>query len=171
MANVMSQGTVGSPGLQVYGDPQSGLYSSQAGRLNVAINGSSVGYFASTGFVGAVSGGAGSFTTLDASGAAVLASTLAVTGNVAVNTNKFTVAASSGNTLVAGTLNVTLGVTLASTLAVAGRISNTAGANETTGAGSAALGDNSPAVTNSAPYTWLRFTSSDGSNCFIPMWK
>jgi hypothetical protein len=39
--------------------------------------------------------------------AATFAGTLGVTGDFAVNTNKFTVAASSGNTLVAGTLNVT----------------------------------------------------------------
>ncbi len=39
-------------------------------------------------------------------GAATCSSTLAVVGNVAVNTNKFTVAAASGNTLVAGTLTV-----------------------------------------------------------------
>lgn len=43
--------------------------------------------------------------------------TLAVTGNVAVNTNKFTVTAASGNTLVAGTLDVTGAATLVSTLA------------------------------------------------------
>lgn len=37
--------------------------------------------------------------------------------NIAINTNKFTVAASSGNTLIAGTLAVTGAVTLSSTLA------------------------------------------------------
>lgn len=46
-------------------------------------------------------------TTLDVSGAATLGATLALTGNLAINTNKFTVAASSGNTVVAGTLGVT----------------------------------------------------------------
>jgi hypothetical protein len=40
-------------------------------------------------------------------GAVTMASTLAVTGDISVNTNKFTVAASSGNTVVAGTLAVT----------------------------------------------------------------
>ncbi len=40
-------------------------------------------------------------------GVADFGSTVAVTGDFAVNTNKFTVAASSGNTLVAGTLGVT----------------------------------------------------------------
>lgn len=56
--------------------------------------------------IGGVTPAAGSFTTLSSSGAATLASA-GVTGNFAVNTNKFTVAAASGNTLVAGTLAVT----------------------------------------------------------------
>lgn len=56
--------------------------------------------------------GAASVTTLAASGATTLSSTLAVTGNVAVNTNKFTVTAASGNTAVAGTLAVTWASTL-----------------------------------------------------------
>lgn len=38
--------------------------------------------------------------------AVALSSTLAVTGNVAVNTNKFTVAASTGNTVIAGTVTL-----------------------------------------------------------------
>lgn len=41
----------------------------------------------------------------------------------------------------------------------------------TTGAGSAALGSNSPATTNSAPYTWIQVTTSDGSTAYIPAWK
>lgn len=41
-----------------------------------------------------------------------LAGALAVTGDVAVNTNKFTVAASTGNTLVAGTLAITSDTTV-----------------------------------------------------------
>lgn len=42
-----------------------------------------------------------------AAGDTVITGTLSVSGNVAVNTNKFTVAASSGNTTIAGTLAVT----------------------------------------------------------------
>ena len=52
--------------------------------------------------------------------ASTFSSTLGVTGNLAVNTNKFTVAASSGNTLAAGTLDVTGAATLSSTLGVTG---------------------------------------------------
>ena len=54
--------------------------------------------------------------TFAATGAATLGSTLGVTGDVAVNTNKFNVTASSGNTIVAGTLGVTGAVTGTSTV-------------------------------------------------------
>lgn len=52
--------------------------------------------------------------------AAAFSSTVGVTGDFSVNTNKFTVAASSGNTAIAGTLGVTGAATLSSTLAVTG---------------------------------------------------
>ena len=41
----------------------------------------------------------------------------------------------------------------------------------TTGAGSAALGSNCPATTLTAPYKWVRVLASDGSVCFMPIWK
>lgn len=41
----------------------------------------------------------------------------------------------------------------------------------TTGAGTALLGTNSPAVTVSAPYTWLTMLSADGSTVYVPAWK
>lgn len=43
--------------------------------------------------------------------------------------------------------------------------------SNTTGAGSALLGTNSPAVTNTAPYTWITMISSDGSTVYVPAWK
>lgn len=43
--------------------------------------------------------------------------------------------------------------------------------NDTTGAGLAALGANSPAITNTAPYTWFKLMSSDGSTVYVPAWK
>jgi hypothetical protein len=43
--------------------------------------------------------------------------------------------------------------------------------NSTTGAGSAALGSNCPATTATAPYTWLKLMSSDGSTVYVPAWK
>jgi hypothetical protein len=45
-----------------------------------------------------------------------------------------------------------------------------AGTN-TTGAGSAALGSNSPATTNAQPYTWIKAIAADGSTVYIPAWK
>ena len=67
--------------------------------------------------------------------------------------------------------NATLGSgALLLSVSSAGRIVTAAG-NETTGAGTPLLGTNSPAVTNTAPYTWIRFTTSDGSAVFIPAWK
>lgn len=47
----------------------------------------------------------------------------------------------------------------------------TVAANEATGAGSAALGANCPAVTTTAPYTWEKITTSDGSQGYCPVWK
>lgn len=44
-------------------------------------------------------------------------------------------------------------------------------AEGSTGAGSAALGANSPAATVTAPYTWIKVASADGSTVYIPAWK
>ena len=63
-------------------------------KLNLMV--AAVNNLQGNGTAGAVVGTTGSFS-----------STLGVTGNFAVNTNKFTVTASSGNTLVAGTLTGT----------------------------------------------------------------
>lgn len=43
--------------------------------------------------------------------------------------------------------------------------------NNATGTGSALLGTNCPAVTVSAPYTWLKMTAGDGNTVYIPAWK
>jgi hypothetical protein len=45
-----------------------------------------------------------------------------------------------------------------------------AGTNST-GAGSASLGANCPAVTPTAPYTWIQVKTADGSTAYIPAWK
>ena len=41
----------------------------------------------------------------------------------------------------------------------------------TTGSGAALLGANSPAVTLTAPYTWIQAVAADGSTVYIPAWK
>lgn len=45
-------------------------------------------------------------------------------------------------------------------------------AGDTTGIGTVlGLGANSPAITLTGPYTWLKFTSSDGSTVYVPAYK
>ncbi len=66
--------------------------------------------------------GATTVAALTASGAGIAGTTLAATGNFAVATNKFTVAAASGNTVVAGTLAVTGATTQTGALTVAGAL-------------------------------------------------
>jgi hypothetical protein len=41
----------------------------------------------------------------------------------------------------------------------------------TTGAGTASLSTNSPAITNTAPYTWIRLKAQDGSTVYVPAFK
>ena len=47
----------------------------------------------------------------------------------------------------------------------------TVAANESTGAGTALLATNCPASTVSAPFTWIKVNTSDGSVCYFPVWK
>lgn len=43
---------------------------------------------------------------------------------------------------------------------------------DTTGAGTTVgFGTNSPAITLTGPFTWLKFTSSDGSTVYVPAYK
>lgn len=60
--------------------------------------------------------------------------------------------------------------TAASTVLTINGVMKYAGTNST-GAGSALLGANSPASTLTAPYTWITVITSDGSTGFIPVWK
>jgi hypothetical protein len=52
-----------------------------------------------------------------------------------------------------------------------GTMANVESSLESTGVGTAQFGTNSPAVTLTAPYKWLTVVTSDGSTCYIPMWK
>lgn len=45
------------------------------------------------------------------------------------------------------------------------------GTMSSTGSGSAALGANSPATVPGAPYTWISFVASDGTQVWVPAWK
>ena len=66
-------------------------------------------------------------------------------------TPKFTIDAASGDTVMSGTLKV---------------------AGDTTGSGTVTgFGTNSPASTLTAPYTWVKLTSSDGSTVYVPAYK
>jgi hypothetical protein len=47
----------------------------------------------------------------------------------------------------------------------------TSAQNEATGTGSAGLGANCPAVTPAAPYRWEKIMTTDGSQCWFPVWK
>jgi hypothetical protein len=51
---VIPQGTVAAPGIQLYGDLDTGLYGFAANQLGVAVGGASAGYFSSDGWVGNV---------------------------------------------------------------------------------------------------------------------
>ena len=93
-------GTVSLPGLAFSNETSSGLYRAGTADIRLSVTGADVAQFLATGV--AVTG------------------TLSASGNFAINTDKFTVAASSGNTAVAGTLAVTGAATLSSTLAVTG---------------------------------------------------
>jgi len=53
---VIPQGTAAAPGIQLYGDLDTGLYGFAANQLGVAVGGASAGYFSSAGWVGNVNG-------------------------------------------------------------------------------------------------------------------
>ena len=44
-------------------------------------------------------------------------------------------------------------------------------AQNSTGAGTASMGSNSPATTLSAPYTWMKMKAADGTTVYVPAWK
>lgn len=67
-------------------------------------------------------------------------------------------------------VDIGAGQSSTSTVLTLNGVMKLAGEN-TTGSGSASLGSNSPAVTNSAPYTWARVVTSDGSTGYIPIFK
>jgi hypothetical protein len=83
----LSDGSLSTPGMAFSSETSTGFYRAGSGDVRLAITGSQLVQFLGTGV--AITG------------------TLSASGNLSVNTDKFTVAASSGNTAVAGTLAVT----------------------------------------------------------------
>lgn len=79
--------------------------------VELDVNGS-VAVSGTLGVTGDVAVNTNKFNITATSGNTAIAGTLGVTGDVAVNTNKFNITASSGNTLIAGTLGVTGNATL-----------------------------------------------------------
>jgi hypothetical protein len=102
-------GTTASVSYAQTNDNNTGLYFPASDEWGLVAGGTAVLTGTATGV--AVTG------TFSSSGAVTLSSTLALTGNLAINTDKFTVTAASGNTAVGGTLAVTGAATLSSTLA------------------------------------------------------
>jgi hypothetical protein len=96
--------------------------------------------------------------------------TLAIAGSDKMVITSSTLTIPSG---VAVAVTSTLAVTGASTLTGVLTMSAVPRFNgtNTTGAGMALLGSNSPATTLSAPYTWVQVTTSDGSTAYVPAWK
>jgi hypothetical protein len=40
-----------------------------------------------------------------------------------------------------------------------------------TGSGTPSIGSNCPAITTTAPFTWIQFELEDGSIVYVPAWK
>lgn len=100
----------------------------------------------------------------------VTTNSLTGTGNVVMSaspTLSGTIAAASQTLSGSLTVGTTLGVTGVLTLTAVPRFNG----GNTTGAGSALLGANSPAATLTNPYTWFTVTTSDGSTGYVPVWK
>lgn len=108
-------GTEALPGYAFATDTDTGIYRIGANNLGVTVGGVKILDVSSTGLsiVGTIvtTGGA------TIVGNSTITGTLGVSSDFAVNTNKFTVAASTGNTAVAGTLGVTGAITGSSTIA------------------------------------------------------
>lgn len=136
------------------------------------------------------------FTVTAASGNTVVAGTLGVSGAVVTISNvanTLTLTAGAGSTIATNANNAltlnSYGVTIESLNNSVVEIKNTQNSGGvkvtvsgsgsqwtwntpvTTGAGSAALGSNSPATTNSAPFTWFRVIGPGGDTLYVPAWK
>ena len=135
---------------------------------------------------GNLSAAAGTFSSTLTAGASTLASA-AITGDLAVNTNKFTVAGASGNTAIAGTLGVTGATTLTSvtatgsatfsstvkitTSASAGKVLTsdaTGNATWNNAGGTVTSTSSNTTYTSSTNVTYIIFTGSSASTITLP---
>lgn len=57
------------------------------------------------------------------------------------------------------------------TLTIANTKTLSYGGDSTGSTTAVGLGTNSPAISGAAPYTWLEFTSGDGSTVYVPAYK
>lgn len=82
-----------------------------------------------------------------------------------------TIAGGTSGSGTAGVINFQTSGATSYQITAGNTFKNVLSANESTGAGSALLGANCPAVTVTAPYTWMKLISSDASTVYIPVWK
>jgi len=82
-----------------------------------------------------------------------------------------TLAGGTSSSGTAGVINLQTAGSTAYQITAGQTLKNSLSANEATGSGSALLGSNCPAVTATAPYTWIKMISSDGSTVYVPAFK
>lgn len=140
-----------------------------AGQLGGGTAGNSIVHGAENTYVGSQAGGSSNN---DRSHATALGFRAVINGHFATALGRGASAGAAGATAIgcdsAGTGAST---TTQDVIAIGTALSQVQLKNNTTGTGSAALGANSPAITNTAPYTWFKLMSSDGSTVYVPAWK
>lgn len=111
----IADGAVTEPSLQFYNDTDTGMYRVGANDIGVAVGGSKVGDFTSSGWTGGVSIGSNDLSgrNITATGTASVAGAAALNGGITADTSAFSVADTTGNTVISGTLNVTSTLSLA----------------------------------------------------------
>jgi hypothetical protein len=117
--------------------------------------------------IGALTGTTTVRNTLSVTGGVTFGGNLGVTGDFAVNTNKFNVTAATGNTLVAGTLGVTGATTLTTlgaTTISATSLTTTAAVSGSTLVSTVAIGTAPLTVTSTTKVVNLQADSVDGMN-------
>lgn len=95
-----------------------------------------------------------------------------VGGNNAVALGAACVAGAAGAVAIGrDNSNASANTTTANVIALGTALHQIQISNNTTGAGTPAFSNNSPAVTPGTIYTWLKLMAGDGSTIFVPAWK